>query len=530
MVNIEHLERERLAIQARLDAEKTQAERNRMGQFATPTLLAQDILRYASSAHSIATPVRFLDPAFGTGSFYSALLQTFGEDNVGEAVGFEIDPHYAKPAQGLWLGSGIDIRVGDFARATPPENDFEKPNLIVCNPPYVRHHHIPTDEKKRLQELVARLCRVSLSGLSGLYCYFMCLSSIWMAPNGLAAWLIPSEFMDVNYGTPLKKFLLEKVTLLHIHRFSPSDVQFHDALVSSAIVWVVNATPLTTHQVRFTLGGTLDEPSHDASYPIDQLREVKKWTALPRCEKTTRVPRSVKSNSPLLGDFFDVKRGVATGANKFFILTPAEVRRREIPMEFLTPILPSPRYLGHDRIDPGSDGLPAVERLGFLFSSALPEHRIKREFPDVWRYLEEGRELGIPEGYICRNRTPWYQQEYRAIPTILCTYMARASGDGRDSLFRFILNNSNAIAANVYLMLYPKPDVKREIQTNPKLAESAWKILRDIPADTLRGEGRVYGGGLYKLEPKELLNVPAESFVDLFGHNFERKDAQLSLF
>jgi hypothetical protein len=42
--------------------------------------------------------------------------------------------------------------------------------------------------------------------------------------------LIPSEFMDVNYGAAVKRYLLNKVTLLHIHRFDPHDVQFGDAL------------------------------------------------------------------------------------------------------------------------------------------------------------------------------------------------------------------------------------------------------------------------------------------------------------
>lgn len=48
---------------------------------------------------------------------------------------------------------------------------------------------------------------------------------------------MPSEFMDVNYGASVKRYLLDKVTLLHIHRFDPKEVQFGDALVSSAVVW-----------------------------------------------------------------------------------------------------------------------------------------------------------------------------------------------------------------------------------------------------------------------------------------------------
>jgi len=41
---IDTLEKQRLELQAELDGEKTQAERNRLGQFATPSALAVDIL------------------------------------------------------------------------------------------------------------------------------------------------------------------------------------------------------------------------------------------------------------------------------------------------------------------------------------------------------------------------------------------------------------------------------------------------------------------------------------------------------
>ena len=54
--------------------------------------------------------------------------------------------------------------------------------------------------------------------------------------------------MDVNYGASVKRYLLDKVTLLHIHRSDPKEVQFGDALVSSSVVLVQQeraARPIT---------------------------------------------------------------------------------------------------------------------------------------------------------------------------------------------------------------------------------------------------------------------------------------------
>jgi type I restriction-modification system DNA methylase subunit len=75
--SIEKTELTRQELQQKLDAAKTQQERNELGQFATPPQLAHAILTFTRDLLSMNTPVRFLDPAFGTGSFYSAFLQTF---------------------------------------------------------------------------------------------------------------------------------------------------------------------------------------------------------------------------------------------------------------------------------------------------------------------------------------------------------------------------------------------------------------------------------------------------------------------
>jgi adenine-specific DNA-methyltransferase len=160
-------------------------------------------------------------------------------------------------AKDLWSQHKLDIAIDDFTEQTPTP----RYNLLICNPPYVRHHHIANDIKGCLQLSTQQACGVRIAGLAGLYCYFLGLSHARLAPGAISGWLIPSEFMDVNYGQAVKRYLLQRVTLLRIHRFDPSDVQFADALVSSAVVWFRNEAPPKDHVVRFTFGGTLLEPN-----------------------------------------------------------------------------------------------------------------------------------------------------------------------------------------------------------------------------------------------------------------------------
>ena len=451
--------------------------------------------------------LRFLDPAIGTGAFYSALLDVFGQRRVETAVGYEIDPHYGLPAKRLWAGTGIELRLADFTQAAPP-SARAKCDLLVCNPPYVRHHHLAgkDGEKRRLRSRGHRASGVELSGLAGLYCYFMALAHEWLADDGLAGWLVPSEFMDVGYGEAVKRYLIETVTLLRLHRFDQRDTQFPDALVSSAVVWYRKRQPPPGHRVAFTFGGTLEQPKQTRMVTVDAIRLQAKWTRHPTRAATR------KTETARLSSFFSIKRGQVTGDNAFFILTAEDVVRRGLPPALVRPLLPSPRFLP-DEVPADQDGHPLLDRRLFLLDCRLPADTVRQRHPALWRYLQEGEAKGVAKRYLCRGRTPWYAQEQRSPTPFVCTYIGRANRG--DKPFRFILNHSRATAANVYLLMYPRDAAALALRDNPALMRQVWQALRDIPAAALLAEGRVYGGGLHKIEPRELGNVVAPALAEL---------------
>jgi adenine-specific DNA-methyltransferase len=488
----------RLATQSEIDDSKSRIERNRLGQFATPTAMAEDVLAFAKTFLPRKTPIRFLDPAIGTGSFYSALLKVFPKSQIKAAVGYEIDPLYAQASKRIWEHSELIVHQADFTR----QRSNEKFNLLICNPPYVRHHHLTLSEKERLQHEVFVKSEMQLSGLAGLYCYFMGLSHTWMASGGVAAWLIPSEFMDVNYGRIIKGYLLNKVTLLHIHRFDPKDVQFADALVSSAVVVFRNEIPPANHAVSFSFGGTLLKPSLTRLVPSQSLAQESKWTRFPLNDER------VANEGATISDFFDIRRGLATGNNNFFILKKSVIDAQQLPMEVFRPILPSPRHLPNDEVLADANGIPILEDPLFLLDTKLSESEIFKRYPRLSKYLENGKADGVHQTYLCSHREPWYSQENRPSAPIVCSYIGRADSD-RDRPFRFIRNHSKATVTNGYLAMYPKGALAKALEENPLLICKVWMALLSITPEQLLSEGRVYGGGMHKLEPKELAKVDA---------------------
>ncbi len=491
-------EARRLIEQARLDRLRTPAERNKLGQFATPPALARAIAEHAAGlrrGRGDRGPARFLDPSLGTGAFFEAIRRALP---IGRAVGVEIDPAFASAARGLWGEQGLEVVEGDFTALEPPPA-VRRFDLILANPPYVRHHHLGLDAKDRLGRATERRVGARPSGLAGLYAYFLLLADAWLADGGLALWLVPSEFLDVAYGQALRDYLAERVTLLHIHRFRPDDAQFDDALVTSAVVAFAKAPPAPSHRALMTFGGPLDAPDASVSVPLATLRGSRKWSRFPG-------DAASRATGPTLGDLFAIKRGLVTGANAFFIRPLAEAQALGLPEHCLRPILPGPRHLAGDLIEAGPDGSPSLPNPLVLVDCDRPEAEVRRDFPALAAYLDRGRALGLDAGYLTSRRTPWYAQERREPAPFLCSYMARPRPDAPP--FRFFRNLSRATAANVYLLLYPRPTLRERLEADPSLWAVVFERLKAIPARHLIGEGRVYGGGLHKIEPRELAALP----------------------
>lgn len=497
IMNLINLEKQRLFSQVELDSEKTQLERNKLGQFATPPKLASEIINTALS-YQTNSHIKFLEPSVGSGAFFSALLEKSNIE-LKKAVGIEIDGRFANLARKLWSNFGLEIIEGDF---TEKKREIkEKFNLLISNPPYVRHHHIPGVKKQILQDKILQELGIKLSGLSGLYIYFILLADKWIEEDGLSAWLIPTEWMDVNYGEALRHYLLKKVELIRVHRFNSEDVQFDDALVSSSVVFFKKKNPSSDNNAcAFTEGSSIEKPSKKKFIKIEDLEQSKKWSKFftPNILKDSNDSEKIK-----IGDIFNIKRGIATGANDYFIKELKEFKKLAIPDSFLKPVIPSIKQLkGITELSSDSDGYPLIEKKFAMFDSFESEEVLKNKYPKVYDYLNSGTARDVQKSYLVSRRSPWYRQEQRPHTDIFVTYMGRPTS--KRPPFRFIFNTSKAVATNTYLLLSIKNEHKGTM--TKEILNLLVNYLNSNEIDLL-GYGRLYGGGLCKLEPSELADI-----------------------
>jgi adenine-specific DNA-methyltransferase len=464
----------------------------------TPPELAREIAAYTvSQIEREDEPIEFGDPAVGTGAFYGALLQLLPKERVASAIGVDINSEQVAAAQWRWADKGMRVLNGDYLHMDrlPPRN------LILANPPYLRHQSIPRKYKEQLQERASIRTDIRVGARSGLYVYFLLLAHDWMSAGALAAWLIPSEFTRSIYGSAVRQYLTQKVELLRVHVYGQTAPQFENVEVLPAVIVFRNRKPKPEHTVLMTAGGDLSTPEFRQIVTIKDLR----------CARTWNVPlrrKEEESSQFRMGDFFIVRRGIATGANDFFVMTRERAKALGIPRSSLKPLLPKVRALGMDVVDAEPDGYPKVSPQLCVIDCDLPEATIRKRYPRLMAYLKTASDLGILKRRLLKDRNPWYKQEHRDPPLFLCTYMGRGS-HGKPPL-RFIWNKSQAIATNTYLLLYPRPPLAEALSRDPTVASRVFAMLQQAAERGLREYARVHAGGLLKIEPRELLEVRLE--------------------
>lgn len=509
-------EASRAAAQSTADAAKSSQDRNRLGQFSTPFPVAYQMVGRALKELRGEAPIAFLEPALGSGVFFSALLRYAPATGIASATGCEIDSAYGDIAHAIWASSGLRVVPCDFVSFASEAENIGRFSLLCTNPPYVRHHHLSAQRKVELQSLVMQRLGLHVSGLSGLYVYFVLLADAVLAEGAIASWLLPAEFLYVNYGRVLREYFTGKVTLLSIHHFNPDDVLFDDALVSSCIVTYRKTRPSDASLCDVSYGDDYLTPQKQLTVLTAELRRLNKWTMAHFGDS------GLSADTLRLKDLFSVRRGIATGANDFFIIDCETAAQYDIPRTFLKPILPGPRYLHEPIIRATVDGLPELPGFRYLLDCPLPPNEVRSRYRGTWRYLQEGVARGISNGYLCAQKVAWYYQERRKPAPFLASYMGRANGN-RECPIRFFVNFSDALVTNVFLNLYPTAELAACLDGNRDRMIELGQALNNVPAECILHAGRAYGGGLHKIEPKELLEVPLVSAPDWLSSALNRQ-------
>src|SRR5438093_9261171 len=314
--------------------ESWQRETKQLGQVATPEPIAALMAKWVMAVR----PRTVLDPAAGLGGLLAACRKLNGQTAL---VGVERDPDTLQRAK-TTAPPGTKLILADYLKSEAGFFDG-----IIANPPYVKAHRLDYSEEdwRYFEERLG----TPLDRLTNLYALF--LLKIWedLAPCGRAAVILPAEFLNANFGEEIKERLLRAIRPAGIAIFAPSLNVFADALTTSAIVLLDKSRALkapiwarlaeTVKDAEAFVEGLLAgriSATGNGLIDLAALNPRDKWLNLLLNGATERVPvRFAK----LVGDYFNCRRGIATGANDFFCLSRAEMREHHLTEVHVEPCI-----------------------------------------------------------------------------------------------------------------------------------------------------------------------------------------------
>lgn len=486
--------------------------RKNLGQFFTPYTIAKFMAKWVLGGREKIDSL--LDPAIGLGILTRAVLEELG-DRTCKITGYDIDQNILDKTQQLLANiipnDHLNLMAQDYLL-----NDWENTyDAIICNPPYLKVHKIVRE--KVLQEFQQKY-GLKLRHTTNIYTLFMLKSLHQLKDNGRCAYLIPSEFLNSDYGKNVKEFLLKNKSLKYIILFDFNTKIFDHAITTSSILLFEKDQDNAHNHLEFINIKNEEElvnlQENLSFYPqvIPQGNRVN-YTSLDSQSKWRIYYQQVNShkykNLIKFSTYAKVSRGIATGSNEYFILNQTKVNNLQIPPDYLLACINRAHQVKSNFFTQTHfDELVKHDQPIYLLNA------FNQDNEQVNNYINFGEQEGINERYLTKSRKPWYSLENRPPSPIWVGVFQR-------NKLRFIKNEVGIHNLTTFHCVYLRDSVtdKADVLFAYFLTSVAQEIFND--------NRREYGGGLTKFEPNDLNN---SHVIDLSVINQEDENKILGLY
>jgi adenine-specific DNA-methyltransferase len=463
-------------------------KRKKFAQFFTPYLIARFMAQWVLGGNRPVT--KLLDPAIGLGVFIRALA----EENISADLtitGYDVDPQILRQCAAALTNVAGNESINLSCRDYLFTDWHEGYDAIIGNPPYFKFQDYATRDAA-LREFQQRV-GVNLSGFTNIYALFLLKSLSQLNRDGRCAYIIPSEFLNADYGRRVKEHLIQLKSLRYILIFDFDKKLFDEALTTSSILLFANDEQ--KQGVEFINVSSVSELEQLAEqlalYPrIPSLGNAVEFTSLnPSIKWRTYYQKNHTEKYSDLAPFSTyakVSRGIATGANDFFLFTEEKAKDWHIPSNYLLPVVSKAAQVpGHFFTQADFTKLRENNKPVYLLN-AKDTHS-----PAVNDYLFSGEHQGVHHRHLTSHRKPWYAIEKRQPSPLWVSVFSRGN-------WRFIKNEAGVRNLTTFHCVYLNPLAMQNLDLFFSY------LLTDISREIFSDHRREYGDGLEKFEPNDL--------------------------
>ena len=450
------------------------------GSFYTPEDLIEYMVKYVSER---IEPNSILEPSAGDGRFVVHLNSfrcpiTLVEKDENKAT--ELKSHYSDTCV---------VHCDDFLKFSTVEE--KRYDLIIGNPPYITKKMMPEDQRDLSLNIIHEF-KLANDLFQNIWVPFILASLSLLVSTGTIFFVLPFEFLQVQYAEKLREFLEKKFNIIEITTFE--DRVFADIEQDICLVYLSNNQRVDPY-IKYTTRVSATDTTQTFESTIMRNKPLKKWSNCILDDAETEELTRLTNLYPQIGSFGDISPGIVTGANSFFVLAKTDIDALKVSDDAKLSI-----------ITKGSS-IPPLLFFTQQDFSLLEQTNVRtrllnlngvqvEDFSDLLKdYLKTGEEKEINNRYKCKKRGRWYD-----VPIIkngsVCFFKRF------HWLPKVLVNLASVYTTDIVYNIRFKDDYEPQ--------SFAFCFYNSLTLALCEYNGRFYGGGVGELVPNEFktLHIP----------------------
>lgn len=447
------------------------------GSFYTPEKLIEFMVSYIGDR---VAPSSILEPSAGDGRFIKHIEQLNNDITL-----VEFDVEKANHLKEKY-NSKYKVICSDFISYSLQEKT--KFDLIIGNPPYIAKKAIPQDQYNKSLE-IANYFNLDKSIVQNLWVSFVLSSIKMLENNGSIFFVLPFEFLQVQYAEKLRNFLEIKFNTIEIVTFE--ERIFEDIEQDVCLVYLTNET-MGKPYIKYCTYKNANVEEKTFESVIMRNKPLKKWSnCILNDEETERLMNLARKYKKIAA-YGEISPGIVTGANSFFIIPQNKAETLQVPpsniLKIITKSSVIPWLLCFKKQD--FDGLCGEKNNTHMLSLVgLDKELFSKELRE---YIKKGEKEEINVRYKCSHRNRWYD-----VPVV-------KSGEAcffkrYHHIPRVVLNQEQIHTTDIIYNIRFYPDY------DP--ASFVFCFYNSLTLALCEYNGRFYGGGVGELVPSEFKSI-----------------------
>lgn len=449
-----------------------------IGEYYTPFNLVSSMIEYVQEK---ILNMDVLEPSAGDGRFVNCLLN-YKPKSLDCIELFETK---CQEIRKISDSSKLNVICNDFIEFSLNSN--KKYDLIIGNPPYIKKTNMNSTIINNSAKLLNEL-KIDKIKIENIWVSFILASVKLLKTNGSIFFVLPFEFLQVNYSEELRLYLEKKFNKIEIIVFD--NKVFDNIEQDVCLLYLTNDDSYNEEHIKYSV--VKDENDIiNCIYEskIMKNKPLKKWTNSIITDNETELLKKKSEIFKKVKTYGDISPGIVTGNNSFFIKNKEFIDIAEAPN---IPIVSKSLLIGNKLIFNKEDFNFLSDSFKDVYLLTLSQD-MSSYSKGLQNYLKSGEKNGYNITYKCKTHKPWYN-----VPII----------NKGDLLFfkRFHLLPKLVInEADIYTT---------DISYNIRLKDGydkysfAFCFYNSLTLAMSEYLGRFYGGGVCEMIPNEFKDLP----------------------